>query len=333
VDWCDGLRTAELIEIIMKRRLDLATIHEAHNRIRSYVHRTPVLTCSALDDIIGARLYFKCENFQKTGAFKSRGACNAVLLLSQENASNGVVTHSSGNHAAALARAAKVRGISAHIVMPSDSSLMKIAAVKGYGGRIVFCDPNLAARDETADRVIRETGAVLIHPYDDFRVIAGQATIAVELLEDIPDLDVIVAPVGGGGLLSGMLLAAKKIKPQIQVIGAEPQAADDAYRSWKSDQLVPVGQTDTIADGLRTSLGEKTYPIICELVDDILLASEEGIIRAMRLILDRMKVVVEPSAAVPMAALLESDICLSRRKVGIVLSGGNIDLASLSLAK
>ena len=308
---------------------DFATIAAAHDRIRSYIHRTPVFRCTALNQIADIELFFKCENFQKAGAFKSRGACNVVFSLSAEEAARGVATHSSGNHAAALARAAQLRGIAAHIVMPSNSAAVKVAAVEGYGGRIVFCEPTLAAREETADHVIDETGATFVHPYDDERIIAGQATAAVEFLEQAPDLNVMVAPVGGGGLLSGTLLACQHLKPDVRVLAAEPKNANDAYRSWQAGQLIPADHTNTIADGLRTSLGDKTFPIISELVDEILLTGEDTILRAMRLLMERMKVIVEPSAAVPLAALLENPRDLSGNKVGIILSGGNVDLTTL----
>jgi threonine dehydratase len=314
----------------MSTRPDLTEIRRAHERIRPHVHRTPVMTCAALDRLVGASLFFKCENLQKAGAFKSRGACNAVFSLSDEMARRGVVTHSSGNHAGALARAAALRGIAAHIVMPSNSRQIKVAAVREYGGQITLCPPTLAGREETAARIMAETGAVLIHPYDDERIIAGQATAAVELLEQVDDLDVIMAPVGGGGLLSGTLLAAKSLRPEIRVLAAEPRLADDAFRSWRAGKFIPAGKSETIADGLRTSLGKLTFPIIMDLVDDILLASEEAIVEATRLILQRAKTVVEPSAAVPLAALLENDANLRGRRVGMILSGGNLDLDSLA---
>ena len=314
----------------MPTRPSLAEIRTAHDRIRPHIHRTPVITCAALDRLVGASLFFKCENLQKAGAFKSRGACNAVFSLSDETAQRGVVTHSSGNHAGALARAAALRGIDAHIVMPAKSRQIKIAAVREYGGQITCAGPTLAGREETAARIMEETGAVLIHPYDDERIIAGQATAAVELLEQVDDLDVIMAPVGGGGLLSGTLLAAKALRPEIRVLAAEPRLADDAYRSWRAGKFIPAGKSETIADGLRTSLGKLTFPIVMDLVDDILLASEEAIVEATRLILQRAKTVVEPSAAVPLAALFENDANLRGRRVGIILSGGNLDLDGLA---
>jgi threonine dehydratase len=277
--------------------------------------------------MVRARLFFKCENFQKTGAFKFRGACNAVFLLSEEEASRGVVTHSSGNFAAALALAASKRGITARIVMPSNAPAVKVAAVKGYGGIITFCEPTLASRESMAAKVIEETGATFIHPYNDHRIIAGQGTAALELMEEIPDLDFLLAPVGGGGLLSGTAIAAKGLNPKIKVIGCEPKNADDAYRSMKAGRIIPSENPNTIADGLRTSLGDKTFPIIRDLVDEILLATEEEIITAMRHIFERMKIVAEPSAAVPLAVLLANQLDVAGKKVGVILSGGNMDFS------
>jgi threonine dehydratase len=273
----------------------------------------------------GARLFFKCENFQKAGAFKFRGTCNAVFSLSGEEASGGVVTHSSGNHAAALALAAGKREITARIVMPCNAPSVKVDAVRTYGGIITFCEPTLASRESTAEQVVKETGATFIHPYNDYRIIAGQATAALELIEETPDLDFILAPVGGGGLLSGTAIAAKALNPEIKVIGCEPKNADDAYRSMKAGRIIPSENPDTIADGLKTSLGDKTFPIIRDLVDGILLAAEEEIVISMRHILERMKIVAEPSAAVPLAVLLSNQLNVADKKVGVILSGGNMD--------
>ena len=310
----------------MIRQPDLREIKATHERISRHADKTPVLTCASLDGMVGARLFFKCENFQKTGAFKFRGACNSVFLLSDEQASRGVVTHSSGNFAAALALAAAKRGSSARIVMPSNAPEVKVAAVKGYGGIITFCEPTLESRQTTAEKIIKETGATFIHPYNDYRIIAGQGTAAVELMEKIPDLDFILAPVGGGGLLSGTAIAAKGINPKIKVIGCEPKNADDAYRSIKAGRIIPSENPNTIADGLRTSLGDKTFPIIRDLVDEILLATEEEIITAMRHIFERMKIVAEPSAAVPLAVLLSGQLDVRDKRAGVILSGGNVDL-------
>lgn len=311
----------------MNRRPDLQDVRAAHRRIGAHVAKTPVLTCTALDRMAGARLFFKCENFQKVGAFKFRGACNAVFSLSDEEASRGVVTHSSGNHAAALALAARKRGISARIVMPSNAPPVKTAAVKGYGGIITFCEPTVASRETTAAHVVKETGATFIHPSNDYRIIAGQATAALELVEEIETLDFILAPVGGGGLLSGTAIAAKALNPRIKVIGCEPKNADDAYRSMKAGRIIPSENPNTIADGLRTSLGDKTFPIIRDLVDEILLATEEEIITAMRHIFERMKIVVEPSAAVPLAVLLSNQLNVADKNVGVIISGGNVDFS------
>jgi len=308
----------------------LETIRQAERRLLPYIHRTPVLTCSATNDRVGARLFFKCENFQKTGAFKIRGASNAVLSLDPAQAEGGVVTHSSGNHGAALSLAAQNRGVSASIVMPSNTSAVKQAAVRTYGGKITFCRPTLQDREETAREIELQTGATLIHPYNDFRMIEGHGTAVLELLEEIPDLDMVMVPTGGGGLLSGTLIAAKGLRKDLQVIGVEPSQADDAYRSWKAGELVPLETANTIADGLRTSLGDKTFPIIRELVDGMALATEKGILEAMCLVMERMKIVIEPSAAVPLAALLENQVDVSGRRVGIILSGGNLDLGALS---
>jgi threonine dehydratase len=311
----------------MTRPADLQNIRSAHQRIRSYINKTPVLTCASLNQMVGARLFFKCENFQKTGAFKFRGACNAVFLLSDDEASRGVVTHSSGNFAAALALAASKRGIAARIVMPSNAPAVKVAAVKGYGGVITFCEPTLVSRESTAAKVIEETGATFIHPYNDYHIIAGQGTAALELMEEISDLDFLLAPVGGGGLLSGTAIAAKGLNPKIKVIGCEPKNADDAYRSVKAGRIIPSENPNTIADGLRTSLGDKTFPIIDDLVDEILLATEEEIVTAMRHIFERMKIVAEPSAAVPLAVLLANQLNVVDKRIGVIMSGGNVDLS------
>ena len=307
----------------------LADIQAAAARIKPYAHRTPVLTCTSLNRLVGAELWCKCENFQKVGAFKFRGACNAVFALAEPEAQHGVATHSSGNHAAAVALAAQLRGIKAHIVMPDNASAVKKAAVAGYGGTIVYCAPTLAAREATLGRVVHETGASFIHPYNDAQVIAGQGTAALELLTDVPDLDILMAPVGGGGLLSGTALATTALAPATQVIAAEPEAADDAYRSLQEGRIVPALDPRTIADGLRTSLGELTFAIIQRHVQQIVTVSEAAIISAMRHVWERMKIVIEPSAAVPIGALLERKIDLTGKRVGVILSGGNVDLDGL----
>lgn len=310
----------------MDRPPDLSAIREAHARIRPYIHSTPVLTCATLDRLAGARLFFKCENFQKVGAFKARGACNAVFSLSGEEAVRGVVTHSSGNHAAALAMAAARRGIPAYIVMPSNAPRVKKEAVAAYGGRIVFCEPTLAAREKTCAQVVAETGARLVHPYNDYRVVAGQGTAALEFLEEVKDLELLITPVGGGGLLSGSAIAAKAREPRIRVIGAEPAGADDAYRSFVTGELQPMPDPVTVADGLRTSLGTLTFPLIRAHVDEIVTTSEAAIVEAMRKTWELMKIVIEPSSAVPLAAILEGRLQAAGRRVGIVVSGGNVDL-------
>jgi threonine dehydratase len=306
----------------------LDVIKAAHARIRSYVHRTPVMSSALLDRETGARLHFKCEHLQNVGAFKARGACNAVFSLSDAEAARGVVTHSSGNHGAALARAAALRGITAHIVMPRDAPKVKQAAVAGYGARILLCEPTPAAREEACATVQQQTGATLVHPYDDYRVIAGAATAAVELLEDVPDLDIVIAPVGGGGLLSGTALVAKALRPSIIVLGAEPSTADDAAQSIHAGRIVRT-QANTIADGLRTGLADKTFGIIHANVDDILTVTEDGIVSAYRRLWEILKQVVEPSGGVAFGAVREHGARFAGAKVGLMLTGGNVDLDSL----
>lgn len=306
-----------------------ADVEKAHQLVRKYAHRTPVFSSSGINAILGADLYFKCENLQKVGAFKFRGACNAVFSLSEEDAAKGVATHSSGNHAAALALAAKMRGVAAHIVMPSNSPEIKKKAVAGYGAQITFCEPTLQARESTLAAVIEKTGATEIHPYNNFMVIAGQGTAAKELIEDAGDFDVIMAPVGGGGLLSGTAISAKHLLPACKIIAAEPAGADDACRSFYAKRLIPSENPRTIADGLLTSLGERNFAIIRDKVDDIVTVSEEAIVEAMRMIWERMKIIIEPSSAVPLAAILENKLDVRSQKVGIILSGGNLDLGKL----
>mgnify|MGYP001553842119 CR=1 FL=1 len=309
--------------------LDLAAIRAAHARIRPHITRTPVLTNARLDAASGGKLFFKCENLQKVGAFKARGATNAVFSLTDAEAAHGVATHSSGNHAAALARAAKLRGIRAHIVMPSNSAKTKVRSVEGYGGRIVFCEPTQAAREKTCARVIAETGAVLIHPFEDERVMAGQGTAVVELIEDQPELDLILCPVGGGGLLSGTAVAAKALRPSIAVVAVEPAGAGDAAQSFRAGKLIPFTRAETIADGLRTNVGAPNFAIIQRDVADIVTVSEAAIVAAMRIIWEAVKVVIEPSAAVPYAAIMERRVDVAGRRVGIILTGGNVDLEAL----
>jgi len=307
----------------------LETIRAAHQRIDPHIHRTPIFTSHSLDEMAGASLFFKCENLQKTGSFKIRGATNAVFSLSDAEARRGVVTHSSGNHAAALSHAARSRGIPAWIVMPSNSPMAKRKAVERYGGQITLCEPTLAARETTARELIEKTGAVLIHPYNDERIIAGQATATVELLEQAPDLDFVLAPVSGGGLLSGTAIAAKCLRPQIRVVGCEPANADDAFRSMQAGKIMPAARAETMADGLRATLCERTFAILRERVDQIVCVSEEEIVEAMRNLWERLKLVVEPSGAVPAAPALRRKISAQGKRVGIILSGGNLDLANL----
>jgi threonine dehydratase len=312
----------------MENQPVLKDIRDAHSRIKPFIHRTPVLTCRAIDDKLGASFFFKCENLQKVGAFKIRGACNAIYSLDDKGSANGVATHSSGNHAAALALAAQWRGIKAYVVMPENSSAIKQKAVAGYGAEIILCKPTLKAREEDLEKVVQSTGAAVIHPYNDHRVICGQGTAALELCEDITDLDIVMAPVGGGGLLSGTAIAVKGLSPQTEVIAGEPERADDAYRSLKAGRIIPVESPDTIADGLLTSLGDLTFPIIEKHVKDIITVSEEDIIAAMRLIWERMKIIVEPSASVPLG-VMQRPKDFTHKRVGIILSGGNVDLGKL----
>lgn len=304
-------------------------VAKAHELISPYVHRTPVLTSRSIDRITGGTLLFKCENFQKVGAFKFRGAANAVFTLSEEDARRGVATHSSGNHAAALALAARMRGVPAYIVMPRNAPEIKKRAVAGYGGNITFCEPTLEARERTLAQMVEKTGAAEIHPYDNFLVIAGQGTAAKELIEDRGVFDLILAPVGGGGLLSGTALSTRHLLPGCRVIGAEPAGADDASRSFKSKTLIPQESPSTIADGLLTSLGKRNFAVILDKVDDIVTVSEKSIVEAMRLVWERMKIIIEPSSAVPLGAILEGKVDVAGKKAGIILSGGNLDLGNL----
>ncbi len=302
---------------------------EAASRIQPYVHRTPVLTSRTLNTMIGAELFLKAENFQRVGAFKARGACNAVFALSEDAARRGVATHSSGNHAQAIAYAAGLRGIPAIVVMPEDAPPVKVAAVKDYGAEIVWAGATPLDREHTLETVLEQTGAVFIHPSNDIYVIAGQGTAALELLQEIPDLDIVMTPVGGGGLLAGTALSVKALSPHTRVIGAEPQAVDDAARSLRDGCIYPPTNAPTIADGLRTFLGDVNFPIIREHVSEIVTVSEAAIIAAIRLIWERMKIIIEPSAAVPVAALCEHSSLFRGRRIGIILSGGNVDLEHL----
>jgi threonine dehydratase len=298
----------------------------AAERIKGRVHRTPVMTSRAIDEIAGAQLHFKCENLQKVGAFKARGATNAVLSLSEEDAARGVATHSSGNHAAALAFAAASRGIRAHVVMPSSAPPVKKAAVAGYGAEITECEPTLEAREATLEKVVERTGATFIHAYDNPNVIAGQGTAALELMTDAPDLDAVMAPVGGGGLMSGTCLSVSGSRPDLEIFGAEPAGADDAFRSLRDGTRYPSVEPRTLADGLLTSLSDRTFRILSKHLEGILTVTDENIVRAMRLLWERMKIVVEPSGAVPLAAVLEHPSRFAGRRVGLIISGGNVDL-------
>ncbi len=333
------MSTAPFVETANYQSPSWEAIVAAHSRIAPRIHRTPVLTSSSLNAMTGAQLFFKCENLQKTGSFKIRGASNAILSLTDQEAARGIVTQSSGNHGAAVACAAAWRGVPAWIVMPRNAPAVKVKAIEGYGGKVVFCEPTVTARKVTCERVQTETGAHLVHPYDDDRIIAGQATAAKELLEETGDLDAVFAPVSGGGLLSGTCLGAKGIRADVRIFGCEPERADDAYRSLTTGILQAQDSSDTIADGLRASLAPRTFAILRRLVERILLVSEEEIISAARLVWERMKIIIEPSSAVAIAPLLRpgvvASLSLPRRpdgaapKLGVIFSGGNVDLSSL----
>ncbi|GAB5408618.1 MAG: pyridoxal-phosphate dependent enzyme [Balneolaceae bacterium] len=307
----------------------LADIEIAHEVIKPFSRLTPVLRSEHVNNRTNADVFFKCENFQKVGAFKFRGACNAVLTLTKEEAKHGVSTHSSGNHAQAIALAARIKGIPAYVVMPKNAPKVKVEAVRGYGAEITFCESTLESRESTLLEVVKKTGSTIIHPYNDSRIIAGQGTSALEFLETNPDLDFILTPVGGGGLLSGTAITTKSISQKIKVIGTEPEQADDAYKSFKAGKLIPAYQTNTIADGLRTSLGVLPFSIIKDKVDDLVTVSEESIIEAMRFIWERMNIIIEPSCAVPVAAIFERKVNIEGKKVGIIITGGNVDLDNL----
>ena len=307
----------------------LNEIQEAHNRIKSFIHTTPVLTNSSLNDLANAELYFKCENFQKAGSFKIRGASNTVLQLSKEELKRGVATASSGNHGAALSMAVTNLGGITKVVMPNNTPDIKIRNVKRNGGQIIWCEPNQPSRDQTLTKVLDDTGSVLVHPYNDERIICGQGTAALELMEKNPDLDIIITPVSGGGLLGGTLCYAKEKNKNIQIYGAEPMEADDAYRSLLSGKIQSNETTNTICDGLRAQIGTITFPIIREKVNGIIPISEEDIISTMQMIWERMKIIVEPSCSIVLAAVLNNKKIFSGKKVGLILSGGNVDLDKL----
>jgi len=302
---------------------------DARERIKNQIKRTPIFTSSSINSILGCNLFFKCENFQKVGAFKFRGASNAVLSLEEKELKRGVATHSSGNHAAALALAAKMKNVPAYIVMPRTAPEIKKKAVEGYGARIIFCVPTLKAREESLNKIIEETHATFIHPYDNYNVIAGQSTAAQEIFDELHDLDFIITPVGGGGLLSGTSLSTKYFSPKTKVIGAEPKNADDAFHSFNEKKICPSINPQTICDGLLTQLSEKTFEIISENVSKIITAKEESIIEAMKLIWERMKIIVEPSSAVTLAIILENKEKFSQKNIALILSGGNVDLTKL----
>ncbi len=307
----------------------LKDIESAHERIRPFIHRTPVLTNSSIDNLIGAKLFFKCENFQKAGSFKIRGASNAVELLSDEEFKRGVATTSSGNHGAALSMAVTRRGGKTKVVMPHNTPKIKVNNVERNGGEVVWCEPDQKYRESVLKDVVDETGATVVHPYNDERIMAGQGTCAKELLEDVPDLDSIVSPVSGGGLLSGSLLAAKNMKSSITVYGAEPEEADDAYQSLKLGRIVPNKTINTICDGLRAQIGSKTFPVIQNLVDDIIPIAEEDIINSLRMIWERLKIIVEPSCSIALALIINNKQLFEGRNVGLIMSGGNLDLDNL----
>lgn len=306
-------------------KIDRHSIEQAHERIKPYIHRTPIITSKSIDEVTGCHVYLKCENFQKVGAFKARGAMNAALSLDEEDRAKGLATHSSGNHAQALARAAKILGTKSYIVMPRTAPEIKKRGVRGYGGEIFECEPNLASREATLAEVIKKTGATEIHPFNNYDVIEGQATAAKELFADVRELDVIMVPVGGGGMLSGTALAAKYFSPNTKVIAGEPAGSDDAYRSLKSGKIEEA-QSQSIADGLLTRLGDKTFPIIREQVSEVITVTDEEILAAMRLVWERVKIVIETSSAVPLAALIKEKERFKGQRIGIILSGGNVDL-------
>ncbi len=311
----------------------ITDIEEAYERINGQVKRTPVLSSESINRILGAQIFFKCENFQKVGAFKFRGASNAVLSLSEQEASKGVATHSSGNHAAALALAAALRGIPAHVVMPNNSPLIKRRAVEGYGARITYCNPTQQDREETLAKVQMRTGSAFVHPYDNTRVICGQGTAAMELLQEVNNLNTVIVPIGGGGLMSGTTIYVKGASSAIKVFGAEPRNADDAFRSLRDNTLHPSVNPATIADGLLTSLSPLTFKIVAGLSNGILTVSENDIVDAMRMIWERMKIIVEPSAAVPLAAVMANPDKFKDQRIGIILTGGNVDLDKLPFGK
>ncbi|MAP84219.1 MAG: serine dehydratase [Candidatus Marinimicrobia bacterium] len=313
----------------MRKEPVLQDVQNTSKQITPFVHRTPVLTSQSVNSIIDGEVFFKCENFQKTGSFKMRGASNAVLSLSEEESKRGVVTVSSGNHGAALACAAKLNGMKSHVVTPKNTQQVKIDAMKGYGANLIYCEPSVESRESTFINIQEKTGAIPIHPYNDYRVITGAGTVALEIIDEVKDLDFILVPIGGGGLISGTGVVVSSLRPNTKLLGVEPESADDALRSIKSGEIVPSDYPPTIADGLRSSLGEKTFPMIQKFVDDIQTVSEEEIISSMRFVWERMKIIVEPSSAVTMAAVLNNPASFRGKKTGVIFSGGNIDLSHL----
>ncbi|XOV92656.1 MAG: threonine/serine dehydratase [Bacteroidota bacterium] len=307
----------------------LSDIKRAHQRIEPYIISTPVFTSSSVDEMVGANVFFKCENFQKVGSFKMRGAANMIFGFRPEERVNGFATHSSGNHAQAVARASSLGGAKAYVVMPKDSTKVKINAVKDYGAEIVFCEPNEKSRQQACDEIIEKTGAIFVHPFDDYRIIAGQATAAKELIEEVEDLDIVMTPVGGGGLAAGTCLAAKYLDPTMEVILGEPEKVDDTYRSFQKGEIEPVGHAKTIADGLKTTIGERNFEIVRSNVKDVITVSEKEIVNAMHFVWERMKIIIEPSSAVPFAAVLKNKKMFNNKRVGIIFTGGNVDLGHL----
>jgi len=304
-------------------------IESAHQRISNFIHNTPILTCENINLEANANLFFKSDNFQKTGSFKIRGATNKILQLSKEQLANGVITTSSGNHGAAVASSAKKLGANVKVVMPDNTPKVKVDNVERFGGEIIFCDPNIKSRENTLNKMVKETGATIVHPYNDEKIIAGQGTAAKELLEKIPDLDIIIVPVSGGGLLAGTLLSAKAVNSNIKVYGAEPKNADDTYQSIKNKKIIPNKTTDTIADGLRAQVGTITFPVIQKHVDEIILVSEEMIIQSMQIVWQRLKIIIEPSSSIVLAAILTNKKRFYNKRIGLILTGGNVDLDTL----
>ena len=313
----------------MRKEPVLQDVQNTSKQITPFVHRTPVLTSQSVNSIIDGEVFFKCENFQKTGSFKMRGASNAVLSLSKEESKRGVVTVSSGNHGAALACAAKLNGIESHVVTPKNTQQVKIDAMKGYGANLIYCEPSVESRESTFINIQEKTGAIPIHPYNDYRVITGAGTVALEIIDEVKDLDFILVPIGGGGLISGTGVVVSSLRPNTKLLGVEPESADDALRSIKSGEIVPSDYPPTIADGLRSSLGEKTFPMIKKFVSAIHTVSEKEIISSMRFVWERMKIIVEPSSAVTMAVVLNNPASFRGKKTGVIFSGGNIDLSYL----